>query len=257
MMDADTALALNEDAATLALLHDRELSPEVIASLKAINFPGNLGMVPLGEKSRQVFEVMQGAVAILPDFPEPAFMDNLAADYAAIYLTGALEASPFESFWVSDEHLLCQEAMFEMRELYAEEGLQVPDWRQRQDDHLVFQLQFLDRHLERIAVGSTAKPGSTDPDQWRALAVLLDHHLLRWLPEFARKVSQRCDTAFYAALALLTDVWCQELRYMIALHLAEPRPSAEEIEQSLRPNQLAEVRVDPVRFMPGIGGPSW
>jgi TorA maturation chaperone TorD len=250
----DAALAWAEDVATLALLQDRELTPALLAGLKAIGFPDNLGMVPCDEKGRQVFDAMREAVAALPDAPDAACMDNLAADYAAIYLTGALDASPFESFWVSDEHLVCQEAMFDMRELYAADGLAVPDWRMRPDDHLVFQLQFLGRRLERLAARTTADTASSE---WRSLAVLLDHHLLRWLPDLASRVSMRCDTEFYAALLLLTYTWCEQLRDFIALHLGEPRPSQEEIEATLRPRHIDEVKPEPIRFMPGIGGPSW
>ena len=32
----------------------------------------------------------------------------------------------------------------------------------------------------------------------------MDEHLLRWLPSFAQRVAVRCDTAYFAALALLT-----------------------------------------------------
>jgi TorA maturation chaperone TorD len=256
-LDRDTALAWSEDAATLALLHDRELTPEVLAGLKAIGFPDNLGMVPRGEKGRQVFVVMREAVASLPDAPDTSFMDNLAADFAAIYLTGALDASPFESFWVSDEHLVCQEAMFDMRELYAADGLVVPDWRKRPDDHLVFQLQFLGRRLDRLATGAKADDAHTDDILWRSLAKLLDQHLLRWLHDFTSRVSQRCSTDFYAALVLLTSAWCEQLRDLVALHLGQPRPSREEIEATLRSHPLDEVKSEPVHFMPGIGGPSW
>lgn len=253
----ETALALSEDAATLALLHDQELPAKVLADLKAIGFPGNLGMLPRGENEQAVFEVMQDAVSILPDEPDPAFMDHLAADYASIYLTGALDLSPFESFWVSDEHLLCQEAMFDMRSLYAAEGLAVPDWRQRPDDHLVYQLEFLSRRLAMLADGIAAHDIVTAYSQWRSLAMLLDHHLLRWLPDFSSRVAQRCDTAFYGALALLTDAWCEQLRDMIALHLGEPRPSKDEVEAILHPRASGKVQPAPLHFMPGIGGPSW
>lgn len=257
IIDKDTAIAWSEDAATLALLHGRELTPELLAGLKSLDFPGNFGMVPCAEKCEQVFAAMRELVASLPDVPDQAFMDDLAADYAAIYLTGALEASPFESFWLSDEHLLCQEAMFELRALYAADGLRVPDWRMRPDDHLVFQLQFLARRLVRASAQSAADDATSAGEQWRALAEFLDYHLLRWLPDFTRLVVQRCDTSFYAALALLTDAWCQQLRDVIALQLGEPRPSKEEIEAFLRPNSYAEVPAEPIRFMPGSGGPSW
>jgi putative dimethyl sulfoxide reductase chaperone len=257
MIDGDTALAWSDDAATLALLHDRELGPAVLASLKALGFPANLGMVPHDEQGRQVFDAMRDTLAHMPDAPDTLYMDNLAADFAAVYLTGALDASPFESFWISDEHLLCQESMFEMRALYAAEGLRVPDWRLRPDDHLVFQLHFLARRLERVASGMATNNAQTAAEQWRSLAVFLDHHLLRWLPDFARRVSQRCDSAFYAALALVTDVWCQRLRDVIATHLGEPRPSKDEVEAILRGHATDEVQPEPIRFMPGIGGPSW
>jgi TorA maturation chaperone TorD len=257
MIDKETALAWSDDAATLALLHGRELTPELLAALKDLDFPCNLGMVPRGEQCEQVFGVMREVVAILPGTPDKTFMDELAADYAAIYLTGAIEASPFESFWVSDEHLLCQEAMFELRALYAADGLRVPDWRMRPDDHLVFQLQFLARRLVRTNAQSVDGAASMTRDHWRSLAEYLDHHMLRWLPDFTRQVSQRCDTSFYAALALLSDAWCQQLRDVIALHLGEPRPSKEEIDAALRPKHQIEAKAVPVQFMPGIGGPSW
>jgi TorA maturation chaperone TorD len=252
-----TAQAMSEDAATLALLHDRELTPKVLADLKAIGFPGNFGMLPRGEKEQAVFEMMRDTVAVLPDEPDVVYMDNLAADYASIYLTGALDLSPFESFWISDEHLLCQEAMFDMRSLYAADGLAVPDWRQRPDDHLVYQLEFLSKRLAMLADGIAAHDIVNAYSRWRGVAVLLDYHLLRWLPDFSIRVTQRCDTEFYGALALLTDAWCEQLRDMIAVHLGEPRPSKDEVEAILRPRAPREVPPTPIHFMPGIGGPSW
>lgn len=256
-LGGEVALAWADDAATLALLQDRELTSALLTDIKAIDFPGNLGMLPQDERGRQVFDAMRCAVAALPDVPETVFMDNLAADFAAIYLTGALDASPCESFWVSDEHLVCQEAMFELRQLYADDGLAVPDWRKRPDDHLVFQLQFLARRLGRLATETADGIAGADRDQWRSLAAFLDRHLLRWLPDFAGRVATRCDTEFYAALLLLTDAWCQHLRDLIALHLGEPRPSMEEVEAMARPQHLDNANPEPVRFMPGSGGLSW
>ncbi len=257
MPSAEVALAWSEDLVTLALLQDRELTPAVLAELKLIGFPDNLSMLPKDERQLQVFEGMRQLVADLPEAPDMAFMDDLAADFAAIYLTGALDVSPSESFWLSDERLVCQEPMFDMRKLYAADGLAVPDWRMRPDDHLVFQLQFVARRLERLGTKSLVDNGLTIDNQWRSLAMLLDHHLLRWLPDFASRVSARCDTGLYAALVLLTEAWCEQLRDLVALHLGELRPSKEEIEAILRSHPADEVKAEPIRFMPGIGGPSW
>jgi TorA maturation chaperone TorD len=247
MLTSEIGSVLAEDVSTLAILQDRELSPVVLAGLKDLKFPDNLGLLPAGDVSRKAFRMMQEVVASFPAAPDAAFLDDLAADFAAIYLTGALGASPYESYWLSDDHLICQDAMFDMRTLYAGAGLAVPDWRMRPDDHLVFQLQFLARLL--------AKAGKDE--DWRSLGTFLDYHLLRWLPDFASRVVSRCDTPFYAALGLLTDVWCQQLRGLIVQHLGEARLSSEEIEERLNSQRIVAVKEVPIHFVPGGARPSW
>ena len=247
MLNAEIAAVLAEDVSTLAILQDRELSPMVLAGLQELSFPDNLGLLPHDEISRRAFAMMREVVASFPVTPGFIYMDDLAADFAAIYLTGALGASPYESYWLSDDHLICQDAMFDMRTLYAEAGLKVPDWRMRPDDHLVFQLQFLARQLNKAGKN----------DDWRSIATFLDYHLLRWLPDFASRVVNRCDTPFYAALALLTDVWCLQLRGLIEQHLGEPRLTAKDIEERLNSQRIVEVKEVPIRFVPGGAGPSW
>lgn len=244
-LTADTAIALAEDAATLAVLHDRELTLPVAQELAAIGFPSNLALLPTGTEHSEAFALMRTAVSGLLH-PE-GLIDDLAADFAAIYLTGAYGASPCESVWLSDEHLICQDAMFELRDLYTACGFAVPDWRKRPDDHLVFQLQFLARRLA----------AARDDADLRALAAFLDEHLLRWLPDFAARVAARCEQQFYAALAILTNSWCQQLRDALAKHLDEERPTDEEIAERLQPRSHTRPVAVPVSFVPGGAAPSW
>lgn len=246
-LDAGIAAALAGDFATLALLHDAELSPTLAAELRGIGFPSSLALVPHGDAACGSREMMRQAVGTLPAAGAVDAFDEIAADYASIYLTAAHGVSPSESYWLSDDHLVCQDAMFELRELYRTHGLVAPDWRRRPDDHLVYQLQFLARRLESVA----------GDDDWRALAGFLDFHLLRWLPDFSRRVSERCDTAFYGALMLLTDAWCRQLRELIANHLGEARPTAEEIAATLASRRVVQVEAVPLQYFPGGAGPSW
>lgn len=246
-LNHDIALALAEDANTLAILQDRELTPAVLTELKALKFPSNLGLLPGDEASRLVFWGMRETIAMLPANLDACLMDELAADFAAIYLTGAHGASPYESYWLSDDHLLCQEAMFDIRGLYAKSGLKVPDWKRRPDDHLVFQLQFIAHILSNAG----------NDDDWHGLAHFLDYHLLRWLPSFAGRVASHCWTPFYATLALLTDAWCQQFRHLLEQHLGKARLTAKEIEENLNSRRLAETPEVPIRFVPGAAGPSW
>jgi TorA maturation chaperone TorD len=188
---------------------------------------------------------MAAALAAVPTPAGPTVIDELASEYAAIYLTGAYGASPYESVWTDDDHLTCQAAMFQWRAIHAAAGLAAADWRQRADDHLVLQLLHI-AHAGRAAATL---------DDWRALARRLDEHTLRWLPDFAARVAARASLPFYAGLALLSAAWLETLRDVLADHLAEPRPSAEEIDARLRPT--AEPAAVAVSFFPGAGGPSW
>lgn len=235
------AEALAEDAEALAALHDRELTAETIAALREVGFPANLGLLPKGGQAQQAWRMMAAA---LPQEADAATLDRLAADYAAIYLTGAYGASPCESVWLDDDHLACQGPMFALRELYAAAGLAATDWRRRPDDHLVLQLLFIAHALRRAA----------GPDDLRRLAAMLDEHLLRWLPDFASRVAARCEQPFFAVLAGLTFLWSEQLRDLFAERLGEPRPTREAIEARLSPARQAEPA--PLAYMPGAA-PSW
>ena len=246
-LSAELGAALAEDFASLALLHDRELTPALLLALRQAGFPGSLAMLPRDDAARDGVEAMRLALAALPSDPDTACMDGLAADFAAIYLTGAYGASPSESYWLSDDHLVCQSPMFELREEYKARGLVVPDWRLRPDDHLVFQLQFVARLLNSAA----------NADDWRSLGRFMDFHLLRWLADFARRVAARCETPFYAALAMLSFAWSDQLRTLIAGNLGEAALTADEVATQLNSQRVGDALAEPVRFFPGASGPSW
>jgi TorA maturation chaperone TorD len=240
----DIAEIIAEDAESLAALHDRELTPDLVAALREAQFPAGLGLMPALPEAAAARQAIANALAALPEVPDGATLDDLAAEYAAIYLTGAYGASPCESFWTDDDHLVCQASMFQLREIYAAAGLAAADWRQRPDDHLVLQLLYIGHAARR----------ATAPEHWRSLARMLDEHPLRWTTDFAVRIAARSSAPFYAGLAVLTAAWLDALRNLIAQQLNEPRPSRAEVEAQLRPR--TEPPAAPLAFMPGMG-PSW
>ncbi len=177
--------ALARLAAPGATLTAPQASEPLAAALRAAEFPHGLALPPAGEAGQQACANMAAALT------EPASLDELAADYAAIYLNNSLGASPYESVWLSDDHLACAAPMFELRELYAAAGLRAADWRSRFDDHFVLQLQYL-QHLLHV------------PAEGRQAASFIDEHVGYWFPDFAQRVSLFCATSFYAALAGFT-----------------------------------------------------
>lgn len=185
-----------DDAETLARLHDRELDAATLIALKEIGFPDNLALLPQDEESRAAWQFMRNAVSSAPTFRE---IDELAAEYAAIYLTGSYGISPCESVWLDEDRLTCREPMFALREIYKAAGLAAADWRKRPDDHLVLQLLFIAHALHPAASANF-------------LVQMMDEHLLRWLPDFSARVATRTSQPFYAGLGMLTLAWCRELR---------------------------------------------
>lgn len=237
-----------EDLGLLAGIQDRELDDEAITVLQQLSFPACLHFTPERELGSEAFTILGQAMQALSN-PGPEVLDELAADYADIYLNHSIQASPLESVWLDEEGLTMQEPMFQVREWYSRFGMAAENWRVRSDDHLVLQLQFLSRLIEGQVEG-----GLSRTERLGEAARFLDEHLLRWIEEFARRVAGRCGTPFYAGVAMLTAAYLDELRDLLAELLGEARPTAEEIEARMKPKQdVVEV---PLTYMPGAA-PSW
>lgn len=232
--------ALADDLAQLIRLHDREIDADVLVALRQVDFPHQLALTISEADGVQAWANMAAALA------GPLSLDDLAADFAAIYLNNQYASSPYESVWLTDDHLACGAPMFELREIYAAAGCQAADWRQRFDDHLVLQMQYLQRQLLTSAV---------DPEN---LENFLDDHLGYWFPDFARQVSMRCRTSFYAALVELTHVWLRQCRSVLADVTGRAIPTRDKVAARInRKLALDKAEVAPIRFMPGQHGPSW
>lgn len=236
--------AVAADLGLLAHLHDRELTQESAASLRNGPFAELLALALPSTAAVDAFALLDQGIAELPLGGDPSQLDRWAADYADIYLHHGARASPCESVWLDEDGLAMQEPMFQVRDWYRRYGLQVADWRMRTDDHLVCQLQFLGTLFEHPQESAL-----------HDAATFLDEHTLRWLGQFAGRVSSRCATPFYAGLALLTALYLDEVRGVLERLLEYPRPTAEALEERLRGRAPPPVSCE-VPFVPGAA-PSW
>jgi len=239
----DFRAAVSADLTDLAALHDREVDAQALERLRLANEQGLLRLRLVNEGSRAALFLLDEALRDLPAEIGGDLLDDLAADYADIYLNYGLRAAPNESIWLDEDNLAMQAPMFEVRSLYQRHGLQVPDWRRRADDHLVHELQFL-AHLLDPEAGDTLGEA----------AAFLDEHLLLWLPDFSARVAQRCATPFYAGLAAVTATYLDELRELLERILGQPRTPREEIEERRR--RARESDPAPSAFVPG-SAPTW
>ncbi len=239
-------LAVARDLATLALFHDREPDAVWLQALRTTDLRRELlGLSLKSPGATEALQILDAAVSALPEALDAPTLDELAADFADIYLVNGVQAAPCESVWFDDENLNCQQSMFQVRECYERHGLVAANWRVRPDDHLVIQLQFL-AHLFETGRGD---------EHLAEAARFMDEHLLRWLTRFAERVAARCGTPYFAGVAMLSAAYCEELRGLLAELLGEPRPSRKEIEMRMRPKREVIPAV-PLKFMPGLG-PGW
>lgn len=243
-------LTIADDIELLAHLQSQELSTEQVKGLKEISFPEHFGYSLSSERAEQVLDALSVAIKQWPDEHQPleSLLDNLAADFAAIYLNHSYNASPMESVWLDEENLAYQDAMFTIRDIYKSHGVQAENWRMRSEDHMVMQLQFI-AMLLRDHAGDMAI--------LEEIAIFLDEHLLRWIDDFAERVASRCDTEFYGLLTLLTAQYLDEIRDLMAEITGQPKPTVEEIEERLNTNKAAaEAVAVPMQYVPGVS-PSW
>lgn len=207
--DATVGAALARDLTLLARLHDREPDAQLLAQLGASAPSSWFALRLKGAGFEEACRLMQAALDETQ--VDAGQLDELASDYAAIYLTHAYRVSPAESVWRDEEGLERQGPMFSVRSWYKHYGVKAPDWRIRADDHLVNELQFVALLLRE----------AKDDEQMRQAARFLREHPLVWIKEFAGRVVQRCRTPFYAATALMTVDYLDQLALFLGVLLDE------------------------------------
>ncbi len=236
-------------AAVLGLvirLHDREADADLLATLRTADLTPMLEAL-LAPAQATAATGFAAVLAAMPDAPDAAYFDQLAADYADIYLTHGYRVSPSGSVWLTDDHLERQQPMFDVRAWYEHYGIRVPDWRLRSDDHLVHELQFVE-HL--LGLGTTAALGDA--------AHFLDRHVLSWVPDFCNRAETRAQSDFHRAAMGLTRASLAALRDWLTTATGvrsevEPHAFARERDRAARAAEVKEVARP---FVPGIKA-SW
>jgi TorA maturation chaperone TorD len=230
-----------EDLGLLARLHDREADAALLDHLRGAPASEWLNLkLDDAEDARAAFDFLDNALRAASQDQAP--LDELAAEYANIYLNCRYQAAPTESYWLDDDGLERQAPMFAVRKWYQKYEIKTENWRLRPDDHLVLELAF----IAYILKNENGIPALKHAAQF------LDQHLLRWIKDFSGRVLLRCNSAFYAGANILTASYVDRLRDVLADVADEPRPPpAEGRRESSKPDAKAETP-----YTPGCG-PGW
>ena len=133
-------------------------------------------------------------------------LEKTTFDYTRLFL--GLEktlAPPFESVFLSEEHLMFEKQTLAVRSFYERYSLQVPARNNIPDDHLGYELQFAALLCDRFVANSHEK-GVRDA------LTFLDTHPLKWVDEWVSRVMKYGETDYYRAMALITQATLRDLR---------------------------------------------
>ena len=193
------AEALRQQSAAygfVARLLRTEVDDEALGRLRAMRFPAASGNDHLDAGYR-------GLCAYLNAGGERQHGD-LAVDFLHTFIGVTQDreqvAFPYESVYTSPEHLLMQDARDEVLAAYRAAKVVLVDEACEPEDHLAFELEFMQLLGERAAEALEAGDDGSCANLLEARRAFLEEHLLNWFP-IRRDVQRVARTGFYRALA--------------------------------------------------------
>lgn len=159
--------------------------------------------------------------------PAGQLLPALRSEYTALFIgLEQVDAPPWESVYLSPDHLLFDVQTLQVREAYAAYGLEIPNLDHEPDDHIGYELLFLSHLLagaaEALAQGEA--PAAAAPaaaERLRAARAFLHEHPQRWAGQFAERVDRFASGDYYRGLAFLLLGSLAGLDAVLAAVLAE------------------------------------
>ncbi len=161
-------------------------------------------------------------------------MDDLVAEYTALFLGPGPHLSPHESVHRSGgpaRGLLWGDATVEVKAFMEGAGLALPAETHLIPDHIAVEFQF----LARLAEAECTSWGAGDRAQARYRLEWQDRfvqeHVAAWVPEFAQRVCEAARTYFWKAIARGTGDFVREMAAALP-DLAREAEALAEVENS-------------------------
>jgi len=121
-------------------------------------------------------------------------------------------ACPYESVYLSDEHLTFEQETRDVRAFYQRFGVQAPSLGTEPDDHIGLELSFIS-HLCVLGLDAIeASDADAETAMIASVGDFLEQHLLRWVDDCLDRVVQNASTDFYRGLGHLTRGTVRQLQ---------------------------------------------
>lgn len=125
---------------------------------------------------------------------------------------GSPKAPPYESVYMSDEHLMYQKQTTEVKRIYETYG-----WRSSlngkvPEDHLGIELQFLNLLLEKYhEIDDSICHNELSKD----INKFIDIHLITWIHQWNRNIQQHAASDFYKGIGYLVVACIEDVKTIV------------------------------------------
>jgi len=132
--------------------------------------------------------------------------ETLHWDYTRLCVgPNRLAAPPWESAYLNPDRLLFQQETLEVRAAYLEYCFIAPEFPHEPDDHIGFELDFMQQTSQLAAARAEQGDGDGLVAVCRDQLRFLDQHLLKWAPAFAADIVANAQTGFYRGMARVLE----------------------------------------------------
>jgi TorA maturation chaperone TorD len=143
----------------------------------------------------------------------PVDFESILDDHLKLFGgMGTPKAPPYESVYLSEEHLMNQKQTLEVKRTYATYGWESQLTGKVPEDHLGIELQFLNLMLEKfMEIDDDACHREVAADIRR----FTDTHLTPWLPDWNRDMQKNAKSNFYKGIGHLIVSCVEDIRSLV------------------------------------------
>lgn len=127
-----------------------------------------------------------------------AMLPTLIRDYNNLFVgPDRLLAPPWESVYLSRDHLLFEEETMAVRRFYNRFNLQAPNLNTEPDDHIGLEMAFMANLCTVGIMAIDNEDADALEKSLQAQREFLSNHLLCWGPQFCQKVIDGAETTYF------------------------------------------------------------
>jgi putative dimethyl sulfoxide reductase chaperone len=142
--------------------------------------------------------------SVVANVPPAVLLPELRSDYTALFIgLEQVDAPPWESVYLSRDHLLFDEQTLAVRDSYARFGLQIPNIDREPDDHIGFELLFLSHLVQQAAQALENSDAAGAEYLLAAAGQFLAAHPQQWAQLFVERIDRYARTDYYRGFGYL------------------------------------------------------